>query len=50
MAALLLLSGALADHFGRRRVLAAGLAVMLAASVACAAAPSVGTLVAARVV
>jgi EmrB/QacA subfamily drug resistance transporter len=50
VAALLLLSGALADHFGRRRVLAAGLAVMLAASVACSAAPSVGTLVAARVV
>ncbi len=50
VAALLLLSGALADHFGRRRVLAAGLAVMLAASVACAAAPSVGMLVAARVV
>lgn len=50
VAALLLLSGALADHFGRRRVLAAGLAVMLVASVACAATPSVGVLIAARVV
>ena len=50
VAALLLLSGALADHFGRRRVLAAGLAVMLVASVACAVTPSVGVLIAARVV
>jgi EmrB/QacA subfamily drug resistance transporter len=50
VAALLLLSGALADHFGRRRVLAAGLAVMLVASALCAAAPSVGLLIVARVV
>ncbi|XVV16355.1 DHA2 family efflux MFS transporter permease subunit [Actinoplanes sp. CA-131856] len=50
VASLLLLSGALADHFGRRRLLAAGLLVMLAASLACAAAPNVGTLIAARVV
>jgi EmrB/QacA subfamily drug resistance transporter len=50
VAALLLLSGALADRFGRRRVLAAGLAVMFAASILCAVAPSVGTLIAARVV
>lgn len=50
VAALLLLSGALADHFGRRRVLAAGLAVMLVASALCAAAPSAGVLIAARVV
>jgi EmrB/QacA subfamily drug resistance transporter len=48
-AALLLLSGALADHFGRRRVLAAGLLLMLVASILCAVAPSVGTLIAARV-
>ena len=34
VAALLLLSGALADRFGRRRVLAVGLLVMLVASVA----------------
>jgi EmrB/QacA subfamily drug resistance transporter len=48
-AALLLLSGALADHFGRRRLLAAGLLVMLLASVLCAVAPSVNALIAARV-
>jgi EmrB/QacA subfamily drug resistance transporter len=50
VASLLLLSGALADRFGRRRLLAVGLLVMLVASVLCAAAPSVGTLIAARVV
>jgi EmrB/QacA subfamily drug resistance transporter len=50
VAALLLLSGALADRFGRRRVLAAGLVVMFAASVLCAVAPSAGVLIAARVV
>jgi EmrB/QacA subfamily drug resistance transporter len=50
VAALLLLSGALADRFGRRRVLAAGLAVMLGASVLCTLAPSIGALIAARVV
>lgn len=50
VAALLLLSGALADRFGRRRTLAAGLLVMFVASILCAVAPSVGTLIAARVV
>jgi len=50
VAALLLLSGALADRFGRRRTLAAGLGVMLVASVLCSLAPSAGTLIAARVV
>lgn len=49
-AALLLLSGALADHFGRRRTLTAGLMVMLVASFGCAAVPSVQFLIAARVV
>jgi EmrB/QacA subfamily drug resistance transporter len=48
VAALLLLSGSLSDRFGRRRLLATGLLVMLAASVFCALAPSVGTLIAAR--
>ncbi|HLM03762.1 MAG TPA: MFS transporter [Blastococcus sp.] len=49
-ASLLLLSGALIDHFGRRRVLVAGLSVMLAASLLCAVAPTTGTLIAARLV
>jgi EmrB/QacA subfamily drug resistance transporter len=49
VAALLLLSGALSDRFGRRRVLVIGLLVMLVASVLCAIAPSVGALIAARV-
>lgn len=49
VAALLLLAGALADHFGRRRVLITGLTVMLVSSVLCALAPSAGALVAARV-
>lgn len=48
-AALLLVAGALADRFGRRRVLIAGLAVMLVASVLCSAASSAGELIAARV-
>jgi EmrB/QacA subfamily drug resistance transporter len=50
VAALLLLSGALADRFGRRRVLVTGLLVMLVASVLCAVAPSVRALIGARVV
>lgn len=49
VAALLLLSGALADHFGRRRVLVTGLLIMLVSAVLCAVAPTPGTLVAARV-
>ncbi|MET0695013.1 MAG: DHA2 family efflux MFS transporter permease subunit [Propionibacteriaceae bacterium] len=49
-AALLLLSGALADHFGRRRILTVGLIVMLVASFGCAAVPSAELLIAARVV
>ena len=49
-AALLLVSGALADRFGRRRVMGAGLLVMLTGSALCAAAPSIGVLIAARVV
>lgn len=50
VAALLLLAGALSDRFGRRRLLAVGLLVMLAASGLCAAAPSAGLLIAGRVV
>jgi MFS family permease len=44
VAALLLLSGALADRFGRRRMLTIGLVVMLVSSVLCAVVPSVGVL------
>jgi EmrB/QacA subfamily drug resistance transporter len=49
-AALLLLSGALIDHFGRRRILVLGLLVLLAASVLCTVAPTTGWLIAARLV
>src|SRR3954469_21371238 len=38
VAALLLVAGALADRFGRRRVLVAGLCVMMLSSVLCASA------------
>ncbi|MDT9682886.1 MFS transporter [Streptomyces sp. TRM76323] len=48
LAGLLVSSGALADRWGRRRVFRAGLVVFGAASLACAVAPSVGVLVAAR--
>src|SRR3954471_842777 len=50
VAALLLLAGSLADHFGRRTILVTGLLVMLVASVGCAAAEGVTTLVIARLV
>lgn len=49
-AALLVPAGRWADAFGRKRVFLFGLGTFVAASAACAAAPSVGTLVAARVV
>jgi EmrB/QacA subfamily drug resistance transporter len=48
--ALVLLGGALADLFGRRRVFLAGLVVFTAASLACIAVPTLGWLLAARVV
>ncbi|GGK58284.1 MFS transporter [Planomonospora parontospora subsp. parontospora] len=50
LAGLLISSGALADRIGRRRVFRLGLAVFGAASAACALAPTVGVLVAARAV
>jgi EmrB/QacA subfamily drug resistance transporter len=49
-AALLLVAGALADRFGRRRILTIGLSLMLVTSLLCAVAPSIGALIAARVV
>ncbi len=48
-AALLVPAGRWADAFGRKRVFLTGLTVFAAASAACAIAPSVGVLVAARV-
>jgi EmrB/QacA subfamily drug resistance transporter len=49
-AALLVPAGRWADAFGRKRVFLTGLAVFVFASAACALAPSVGALIAARVV
>ena len=49
-AVLLMTGAALGDRFGRRRMLAAGLTVFVVASIACALAPSVGWLIAARAV
>jgi MFS family permease len=49
-AALLVPAGRLADHFGRRRFLLAGVAVFTAASVMCALAPVLWVLVAGRVI
>lgn len=47
---LLMTAAALGDRFGRRRMLAVGLAVFVAASAACALAPNVGSLIAGRAV
>jgi len=50
VAALLLVGGALGDRQGRRRVLAAGIALFTAASLACGLAPGTRFLIAARAV
>jgi EmrB/QacA subfamily drug resistance transporter len=50
LASLILLAGSLSDRWGRRRVFLAGLGWFTAASVLCAAAPSIGWLIAARAV
>ena len=47
-AALLLTAGSFADRFGSKRVFSVGLVLFGLASLACAAAPSIGLLVAAR--
>lgn len=49
-AVLLMTAAALGDRFGRRRLLLAGLGIFTAASAACAAAPGIGGLIAARAV
>lgn len=49
VAMLLLTGGVFADRFGRKRVFLAGVAVFTVASVLCALAPSVGWLIAGRV-
>ena len=48
LSALLLLGGALGDHFGRRRLLVIGTAIFAATSLVCALAPSLAILLAAR--
>lgn len=50
LASLLILSGSTADRIGRRRVFQTGLALFTLGSVLCSLAPSLGWLVAARVV
>lgn len=50
LASIILLGGALGDRFGRRRIFLLGTVWFAVASVACAAAPSVELLVAARIV
>ncbi len=49
-AVLLLTGAALGERLGRRRMLAAGVGLFTAASAACALAPNVGALIAARAV
>jgi EmrB/QacA subfamily drug resistance transporter len=49
-AVLLMTGAALGDRFGRRRMFSAGLAIFSAASAACALAPNVGVLIAARAI
>ena len=49
-AVLLMTGAAIGDRLGRRRVFAAGLGLFVAASAACALAPDVGSLIAARAI
>jgi len=49
LSALLLLGGAMGDHFGRRRLLIVGTSIFALASLGCALAPSLALLLACRV-
>jgi EmrB/QacA subfamily drug resistance transporter len=49
-ASLMLIAGSLSDRFGRRNVMAAGIAVFCAGSLLCALAPSVGWVIGGRAV
>ena len=48
LSALLLLGGAAGDHYGRRRLLIAGIALFMVSSIVCALAPSLAILLPAR--
>lgn len=48
LSALILMGGALGDHYGRRRLFLGGIAVFLVASLACAWAPSLGVMLGGR--
>jgi EmrB/QacA subfamily drug resistance transporter len=50
MSALLLVGGAAADRFGRRRLFLIGIVSFTLASIACGCAPDIGTLIAARAI
>jgi EmrB/QacA subfamily drug resistance transporter len=50
MSALLLIGGAAADHYGRRRLFLMGIVTFTLASITCGCAPNVGALIAARAV
>jgi EmrB/QacA subfamily drug resistance transporter len=50
LASLILLGGSLGDHYGRKRIFGLGILIFAGASLACGLAPTIGVLLAARVV
>jgi EmrB/QacA subfamily drug resistance transporter len=50
LAALILVGGALGDHYGRKRIYSLGVVIFTAASILCGLAPTIGLLIAARAV
>jgi MFS family permease len=50
LGALVLIGGSAADLYGRRRIFLLGIAIFIAASIACGLAPNIGVLVAGRAV